>query len=416
MGKYGVELNWNAGTDNRMLSYYEIERNGVVVDKVSVGTFDFLENGAAGDTYRVRSVDGDGNVSGYATASLQAGGPAAPPQPVIPDRYEFATGFGSSQGGNQWAYQQQYAPFAGYNYLTNLFWDSANGRWKGNDTYPLVAPGWVHPGDAYNPVIKWIAPKDGTVRVTGIVSLSQSGQGGDGIVARIKGPTDSPYTIGDLWGPHTLAGNDTAGISHDLVVQVKKGQALFFVVNKNGNSYFDGTYWNPVVTYGTFYDASSGFSSTQGSGGWFYQEWNGSAYANLSTYNVGSATWQSAGTDLLVGANFQHPDANDSVRKWVAPAGGTIDITGTAKMYQSGGRRRYRHRQEKRYDDMGAPDDRGNRHDDRRQPQYHDDRNSGRCHLFYRQQERYEIFRFNCLGSDDPALFLIIQSKQIPVG
>ncbi|MDG0790032.1 hypothetical protein OMP38_03570 [Cohnella ginsengisoli] len=57
----------------------------------------------------------------------------------------------------------------------------------------------------------------------------------------------------------------------------------------------------------TFYAASAGFSSTQGSGGWFYQAWNGSAYTNLSTYKAGSAVWQSAGTDLLVGSNFQHP-------------------------------------------------------------------------------------------------------------
>ncbi|MFC5403269.1 hypothetical protein [Cohnella soli] len=337
MGHYGVELNWSAGSDNRFLSYYEIERNGVAIDKVSQGTFYFLENGASGDTYRIRSVDGDGNVSAYATSTLLAGGPTAPTPPAIADRYEFSTGFSSSQGGNQWAYQQQYAPFPGYNYLTNLFWDAANGRWKGNGTYPMVAAGWVHPDDAYNPVIKWIAPKDGTVRVSGTVSLSQSGQGGDGIVARIKGPTESPYTNGDLWGPYTLGGNDTAGINHDLIVEVKRGQALFFIVNKNGNNYFDGTYWNPVIAYGSFQSASSGFSSTQGNGGWYYQEWNGSAYSNLATYNTVSSTWQGSGPDLLVGAGFQHPDANDSVRKWVAPSGGSIDVTGTVKMYQTGG-------------------------------------------------------------------------------
>jgi hypothetical protein len=337
MGRYGVELNWSAASDNRFLSYYEIERNGTVIDKVSLGTFYFLENGVSGDTYRIRSVDGDGNVSAYAMASLLTGGPMAPTAPTIANRYEFATGFSSSQGGNNWAYQQQYASFPGYNYLTNLFWDAANGRWKGNDTYPMAAAGWVHPDEAYNPVIKWIAPKDGTVRVSGIVALSQSGLGGDGIVARIQGPTDSPYTNGDLWGPHTLGGNDTAGISHDLIVEVKRGQALFFTVNMNDNVYFDGTYWNPVVTYGSFHSASASFSSIQGSGGWYYQEWDGSSYSNLSTYNTGSATWQSDGTDMLIGAAFQHPDMNDSARKWVAPASGTIDIAGTAKMYQAGG-------------------------------------------------------------------------------
>ncbi|OUS78413.1 hypothetical protein B1748_02115 [Paenibacillus sp. MY03] len=337
MGHYGAELNWSPASDDRFLSYYEIERNGTVIDKVSIGTFYFLENADSGDVYRIRSVDGDGNASTFVTAALLSGGPTPPAPPIIASRYEFAADFSSSQGANQWAYQQQYNPFPGYNYLTNLFWDASNNRWKGNDAYPMAAPGWVHPGDEYNPVIKWIAPKDGTVRVSGTVSLSQAGQGGDGIVARIQGPTNSPYTNGDIWGPHTLGGNDTVGISHDLIIEVKRGQVIFFIVNKNGNEYFDGTHWNPVVTYGSFHSASAGFSSTQGDGGWYYQQWDGSTYYNLPTYDAGSAAWQQSGTDLIIGAAFQHPDTNESVRKWVAPSSGTIDVTGTVKMYQSGG-------------------------------------------------------------------------------
>ena len=66
-------------------------------------------------------------------------------------------------------------------------------------------------------------------------------------------------------------------------------------------------------------------------------EGDGSSYSNLTTYNSGPATWQGSGTDLLIGASFQHLDNNDSVRKWVAPANGTADITGNVRMYQSGG-------------------------------------------------------------------------------
>lgn len=73
----GVELAWTAGTDNVMLSYYEVFRNGVKVDNVSKGTyyFDHSPGASLGATYAVRSVDENGNVSSSASAT---GGAASP--------------------------------------------------------------------------------------------------------------------------------------------------------------------------------------------------------------------------------------------------------------------------------------------------------------------------------------------------
>ena len=41
MGYIGVELTWLPATDNNWVSYYEIFRNGVAIDKVAKGTYYF---------------------------------------------------------------------------------------------------------------------------------------------------------------------------------------------------------------------------------------------------------------------------------------------------------------------------------------------------------------------------------------
>jgi len=41
MGYPGVELTWEDAVDNNWVSYYEIFRNGELIDKVAKGTFYF---------------------------------------------------------------------------------------------------------------------------------------------------------------------------------------------------------------------------------------------------------------------------------------------------------------------------------------------------------------------------------------
>jgi hypothetical protein len=83
MGYPGVELKWNASRDQHWLSYYEVLRDGSVIDKVAKGTyyFDHSAGASLGASYAVRAVNGGGLRSSQATAT----GPAARAARVLDD-------------------------------------------------------------------------------------------------------------------------------------------------------------------------------------------------------------------------------------------------------------------------------------------------------------------------------------------
>jgi hypothetical protein len=83
MGYPGVELTWRPGTDNNWVSYYEIFRNGVDIDRVAKGCY-YFDHSAGADLaakYEIHTVDGAGNASNDA----EANGPAAQPAKIIDD-------------------------------------------------------------------------------------------------------------------------------------------------------------------------------------------------------------------------------------------------------------------------------------------------------------------------------------------
>lgn len=83
MGYPGVELKWNPGTDNNWISYYEVLRNGEVLDKVAKGTY-YFDHSAGADLaadYEIRTVDGAGTVS----PSVKVAGAITTPARIIDD-------------------------------------------------------------------------------------------------------------------------------------------------------------------------------------------------------------------------------------------------------------------------------------------------------------------------------------------
>jgi hypothetical protein len=73
------------------------------------------------------------------------------------------------------------------------------------------------------------------------------------------------------------------------------------------------------------YTANVGYGSIQGNHGWYYQEWDGTNYADM-TWDAVNGRWKGAYPDSLVMSDGQHPDVTDSVRKWIAPRDGTVSI------------------------------------------------------------------------------------------
>lgn len=336
MDRYGIELNWTAATDNNWLSHYEIERNGVVIDKVTKGTFYFHEGGSLSDTFKVRAVDGDGNTSAFVAATALPGGPADPGSTPVPNIYRAFTDFSSVQGHKNWAYLQQYRPITGHLYLTNMKWDATNQWWQGQETYARIDQGWMHPENNYNAVLKWVAPKAGKIMIKSSILLSQPNQGGDGVVVSIKKAGEYPFQDSTVWGPVTISGTTVDATEQHTVLNIRQGEALYFIVGRNGDIYYDGVSWKPLIAYVDEYLASENFSSTQGADNWHYQEWDGSAYGNL-VYDPVNQYWKGSQDFLLVMQGAQHPHSYDSVRKWVAPAAGYVNIRGTAKMKYTGG-------------------------------------------------------------------------------
>ncbi|MEK0314660.1 choice-of-anchor Q domain-containing protein [Cohnella sp. 56] len=88
---------------------------------------------------------------------------------------------------------------------------------------------------------------------------------------------------------------------------------------------------------GTQWRASLGFSGTQGQDGWYYKQWDGSAYTNM-TWDAAGKVWVGSQPYAIVTPIAQHPDAgHDTVRAWVAPAAGTITIGGLVAKQSVGG-------------------------------------------------------------------------------
>lgn len=75
------------------------------------------------------------------------------------------------------------------------------------------------------------------------------------------------------------------------------------------------------------YRLSSGFSGTQGRNQWYYLQWDGSKYSQM-TWDPGSGQWQGSYLDCQIGPGWAHPDTNQAVIGWKAPRSGTVTVQG----------------------------------------------------------------------------------------
>lgn len=106
--------------------------------------------------------------------------------------------------------------------------------------YPTIESDCLNTGDK-DVAFKFVAPTKGMVRLRGEVKGTDSNYArGDGTVASIlKGQRE-------LWSSKVTW---TAPAGYDITTSVRKGEVLYFVLNKNGNNGFDWSFWLPTVEY-----------------------------------------------------------------------------------------------------------------------------------------------------------------------
>jgi hypothetical protein len=138
--------------------------------------------------------------------------------------------------------------------------------WTGPD-WTRVGKDWHHPGKNTPAVRRFTCPADGRVAITGRAHKAHVEPKSDGVRLAIR------HGAKTVWRAE-IDGGDAQGVEHQLTLDVKRGDALRFVVHKRGQIYCDTTHWDPLVAYegGKSTQASSGFSTKkQGEGGWSYE-------------------------------------------------------------------------------------------------------------------------------------------------
>jgi hypothetical protein len=141
--------------------------------------------------------------------------------------------------------------------------------YSGDANYLISGPNWVHPGPALSVVRRWVAPVGGAATITGSFFDAQAGCG-DGVEVRVY-----------------ATGIQTADSTADFSAQQ----------GANGWSYLDGQ-GTPLV-YETHSDCPAG-----------------ACYVGNESY-------------LLVGDNWLHPGPiSAAVKRWVAPASGSVVLSG----------------------------------------------------------------------------------------
>ncbi|MBX7259978.1 MAG: hypothetical protein K1Y02_26725, partial [Candidatus Hydrogenedentes bacterium] len=128
--------------------------------------------------------------------------------------------------------------------------------WTGPD-WTRVGKDWQHSGENTPSVRRFTAPRDGRLTVSERVYKADTNNGGgDGVKLEIRHGRET------VWSAE-IDGNDAQGVEPGISMDVRKGDAIRFVVHKRGHIACDTTHWDPVLTYddGERYQASEAFSA-----------------------------------------------------------------------------------------------------------------------------------------------------------
>ena len=223
----GIELNWTASTDNTMVSYYNIYRNGKYVDRVAQGTFYFAKNGSVYDNWQITAVDGDDNES--SKLSLK--------EDIVENENKYGTlyDFGP-QGRRGWAIYESTngAKKQSLNYIeNNKLYKLSDGGWIKNDMLKLLSN---------DVVFEWTAQKTGYVNIYGEFAKYYASQTGNGVLISL-------YRNQKLLYNTMLGAENINGITFNRQTYINKGEKLSICLQTNGNANGDKFFHNFLIEY-----------------------------------------------------------------------------------------------------------------------------------------------------------------------
>ncbi len=252
LGHTGVAVYWSPGADDNWVSGYEVRRGEKVLGRCNTGTF-FFDRTPGWDpnaAYSVRTIDGDGNASDWKVAT-PLGGDALELNGLGAHRPEMQTNGWSAEARDdagqtaamKWvpAAKLPSADLGG----TPTQPGGAEGWWERDGA--LIGRGWQIASPKRQCIRAWTAPADGTIRVTGKAAKDyyHRDKGGP-LQVRIE------LNAAQVWpqsGWATAAVGDLAGATHDLTLDVKRGDVVRFVLDKGASPADDILAWMPNIAY-----------------------------------------------------------------------------------------------------------------------------------------------------------------------
>ena len=153
-----------------------------------------------------------------------------PPTPPT-ETFRASADFGSVQGFRGWFYRNSDG--------TAMTFDGT--VWRGPEQYLILSNDGGHPGMVRDAVRRWVAPRAGSVRISGRAADTHTTCGVGAAVYIRKGATT-------LW-QSAIANGNTAGVAFDVLTTVLAGEAIDFVINRGADNSWacDTTLFNPEI-------------------------------------------------------------------------------------------------------------------------------------------------------------------------
>jgi len=253
IGHGGIGVYWSPGVDNNWISYYEVRRDGRILEKVAIGNyyFDRAEGWSNAHEYAVRTIDGDGNASDWRVA-----------EPTTDEPLIFAAlgGHFAQAGRDGWsaettANSQTFTPMTWVPPAKNPAADfggtpnqrgGVEGYWEGPGG-ARIGRGWQQASKTEGCVRTWTAPKAGTVHIVGRAMREYYHRSLGGLlkVTVLHGRQQ----IWPEMGGATVALGDLTGVAHNVTRNVAAGDAIRFVLDKGTVPENDLIAWMPAIVY-----------------------------------------------------------------------------------------------------------------------------------------------------------------------